>query len=84
MQVHLYADFSHKYMYRKCIFLTIFFKDLFIYLFDTERERQPAREGTQAGGVGEEEAGFPWRSLMWGSIPQPRDHARSRSLRLND
>ena len=34
-----------------------FFKD-FIYLFDTQRERQPAREGTQAGGVGEEEAGF--------------------------
>ena len=32
----------------------IFFKD-FIYLFD----REPAREGTQAGGVGEEEAGFP-------------------------
>ena len=33
-----------------------FFKD-FIYLFD--RDRQPAREGTQAGGLGEEEAGFP-------------------------
>ena len=31
-----------------------FFKD-FIYLF--ERERQPAREGTQAGEVGKEEAG---------------------------
>ena len=37
--------------------LFFFFKD-FIYLFDTQRERQPAREGTQAGGVGEEEAGF--------------------------
>ena len=36
------------------LFYFIFFKD-FIYLFD--RERQPAREGTQAGGVGEEEAG---------------------------
>ena len=34
-----------------CLFV---FKD-FIYLFD--RERQPAREGTQARGVGEEEAG---------------------------
>ena len=34
-----------------CFFL---FKN-FIYLFD--RERQPAREGTQAGGVGEGEAG---------------------------
>ena len=32
-----------------------FFKKDFIYLFD--RERQPARDGTQAGGVGEEEAG---------------------------
>ena len=32
----------------------LFFKD-FIYLFD--RDSQPAREGTQAGGVGEEEAG---------------------------
>ena len=31
---------------------------MFIYL--TERERQPAREGTQAGGVGEEEAGSQW------------------------
>ena len=44
----------------------IFLKD-FIYLFD--RERQPVREGTQAGGVGEEEAGPLRRSLMWGSIP---------------
>ena len=28
----------------------------------TERERQPVREGTHAGGVGEEEAGslLPW------------------------
>jgi len=32
-----------------------FFKD-FIYLFD--RERHTAREGTQAAGVGEGEAGF--------------------------
>jgi len=31
-----------------------FFKD-FIYLFD----RDTAREGTQSGGVGEREAGFP-------------------------
>ena len=26
-------------------------------MYLTQRERQPAREGTQAGGVGEEEAG---------------------------
>ena len=37
--------------------LLFFFKILFIYL--TQRERQTVREGTQAGGVGEEEAGFP-------------------------
>ena len=37
-------------------------------LFDTERE--PGREGTQAGGVGEEEAGSQRRSPMWGSIPE--------------
>ena len=35
-------------------FSFFFFKD-FIYLFD--KERQPGREGTQAGGVVEEEAG---------------------------
>ena len=33
-----------------------FFKE-FIYLFD--RERETVRERTQAGGVGEGEAGFP-------------------------
>ena len=33
----------------------IFLKILFIYL----TERDTAREGTQAGGVGEGEAGFP-------------------------
>jgi len=38
------------------IFIYLFFKD-FIYLFD--RERETAREGTQAGGAGEGEAGFP-------------------------
>ena len=47
---------------------------MFIYL----TERQAAREGTQAGGVGEEEAGSQPRSLMWGSIPERRDHALSR------
>ena len=35
------------------IYLFIFLKILCIYL----TERQPAREGTQAGGVGEEESG---------------------------
>ena len=33
----------------------VFFKILFIYL----TERETARAGTQAGGVGEGEAGFP-------------------------
>ena len=35
------------------LFLFFFLKIFFIYL----TERQAAREGTQAGGVGEEEAG---------------------------
>ena len=39
---------------------------VFMYLFDRERERErerasePAREGIQAEGVGEEEAGSQW------------------------
>jgi len=37
------------------LFYFNFFKD-FVYLFD--RERETAREGTQAGRVGEGEAGF--------------------------
>jgi len=37
------------------LFVYLFFKILFIYL----TERDTAREGTQAGGVGEGEAGFP-------------------------
>uniref|UniRef100_A0A452VE81 Immunity related GTPase cinema n=1 Tax=Ursus maritimus TaxID=29073 RepID=A0A452VE81_URSMA len=48
------------------------------------QERQAAREGTQAGGVGEGEAGFQQRSLMWGSIPECRDHALSQRQTLND
>jgi len=40
--------------YPKSLQTLYFFKD-FIYLFD----RDTAREGTQAGGVGEGEAGFP-------------------------
>ena len=60
--------------YNSTIALPFFFED-FIYLFD--RERQPAREGTQVGGVGEEEAGSQQRSLMWGLIPECRDHALS-------
>uniref|UniRef100_A0A452V1E0 60S ribosomal protein L29 n=1 Tax=Ursus maritimus TaxID=29073 RepID=A0A452V1E0_URSMA len=42
-----------------------------------------AREGTQAGGVGEEEAGSQHWSLMWGSIPERRDHGLSRRQTLN-
>ena len=42
-----------------------YFSKDFIYL----AERQPAREGTQAGGMGEGEAGSQWRSLMQGLIP---------------
>ena len=63
--------------YRTCFF---FFKILFIYL----TERQAAREGTQEVGVGEEEAGSQWRSLMWGSIPECQDHALSLRQMLND
>ena len=50
--INYYMDFFFG-NFSKFLFL-IFFKD-FIYLFD--RERQQVREGTQAGGVGEEEAG---------------------------
>ena len=38
------------------MFVWVFFKILFIYL----TERDTAIEGTQAGGVGEGEAGFRW------------------------
>uniref|UniRef100_A0A7N5KC15 Ninein-like protein n=1 Tax=Ailuropoda melanoleuca TaxID=9646 RepID=A0A7N5KC15_AILME len=47
-------------------------------------EEQPAGEGSQAGGVGEEEAGSQQRSLMWGSIPERQGHALSRRQTLND
>ena len=63
-------------------FIFIFLKILFIHL--TERERQPVREGTQAGGVGEKEAGSQQKSLTWGSIPEPQDHALSRRQMHND
>jgi len=56
----------------KHFYFSFFFKDfLFIYL----RERDTAREGTQAGGVGEGEANSPRSreqgagSQMRGSIP---------------
>ena len=50
-----------------------YFKEYFIYLFD--RERMTAREGTQAGGVGEGEAGFPLgREPDVGSIQGLWDH----------
>jgi len=43
------------------------------------------REGTQAGGAGEAEAGFPLsREPMRGSIPGPWDHDLSRRQTLND
>ena len=41
------------------------------------------REGTQSGGMEEKEAGYQQRSLMWGSIPEHRDHALSRRQTLN-
>ena len=51
-----FSFFPFSFFFSFLFFLSFFFffKD-FVYLFD--RERQPAREGTQAGGVGEEEAG---------------------------
>ena len=42
--------------------IKVFFLKIFLIYFD--RERQPAREGTQAGGVGEKEAGSYRRSLV--------------------
>ena len=43
-----------------------FLKILFIYSTEIETASE---EGTQVGGVGEEDTGSQWRSLMWGSIP---------------
>ena len=48
-----------------------FLKILFIYVTETEIETASER-GNTAGGVGEEEAGSQQRSLMWGSIPEPK------------
>ena len=62
----------------------LFFKKIFYLFILTERERQPAREGTQAGGVGEKEAGSQWKSLMRGSIPKLWDHALNQRQTLND
>ena len=59
-----------------------FFKIIYLFIYLTDR--QPVREGTQAGGAGEEEAGSQQRSLMWGSIPGPRDHTPSQRQMLND
>ncbi|XP_057166511.1 spermatogenesis-associated protein 1 isoform X9 [Ursus arctos] len=50
----------------------------------SNKKREPVRGGTQAGGVGEEEAGSQRMSLMWGSIPEHRDHALSQKQTLND
>ena len=62
------------------VVVVVVFKDFIFYL----TQRQPVREGTQAGGVGEEEAGFKQRSLMWDSIPGPWDHTLGRRQMLND
>jgi len=63
---------------------SFFFLRFFIYIFD--REKETAREGTQAGGVeeGEGEAGFPLSrepDSVWGSIPGPWDHDHDLSRR---
>jgi len=58
----------------------VFFKD-FIYLFD----RGTAREGTQAGGVGEGEAASRGAgSPMQGSIPASWDHYLSQRQTFNN
>ena len=60
-----------------------FFKILFIYL--TERQRETVREETQAEGVGEGEAGFPLsREPDEGLDPRSWDHDLSRRQTLND
>ena len=46
----------------QCVVQTLvsfFFKILFIYLTERKRETETTREGTQAQGVREGEAGFP-------------------------
>ena len=61
------------YFFNKLLFVCLLvFKD-FIYLFD--RERGTAGEGTQAGGVGEGEAGFP-------PSREPNAELDPRTLRL--
>ena len=47
---------------------------------ERERERQPAREGTQAGGMGEEEAGSQWRREP-NEGPNPSDEGTEGKLR---
>ena len=51
------------------LFLLLLFL-LRFYLFIRQRERQPVREGTQAGGVGEEEAGSQHRMPHVGLDPR--------------
>ena len=55
-----------------------FFKILFIYVTDSQREREQSRGG------GEEEAGSQQRSPMWDSIPERRDQGLSQRQTLND
>ena len=61
------------------VVVVVVFKDFIFYL----TQRQPVREGAHAEGVGEEEPGSQWGSLMWGSIPGLWDHALSRRQALN-
>ena len=51
-----------------------FFKILFIYSWETEREAKTQAEG---------KAGSPMTSLMWDLIPGPQGHALSRRQTLN-
>ena len=60
-----------------------FFKD-FIYLFDRDRDSQ--RERGHKQGKWERKKQVPRKawSPMWGSIPEPRNHALSQRQTLND
>ena len=59
--------------YRDLRDVGFFFKD-FVYLCGRETT---SKRGNTSRGVGEEEAGSQWRSLMRDSFPERRDHALS-------
>ena len=65
-----------------CLYLLLIFLKILFIFFD--RERGSHGEGTQAGGVGEEEAGSQRRSLMWDLIPGLWEHALGQRQTLND